>query len=129
MSVQRKDLFDFMLKRVKYYTEQKGELKPQAFIHWFSDMYFAGVTNVNVTDGCGDGKIDAYITCQSGETLRYHIVNSKFTNEYDKSSPVSFYDEITRFWQAFENKNNRQKYIGVVREGDNLASYYKKLFK
>ena len=39
--------------------------------------------------------------------FRYYILNTKFTEEYAKSSPVSFYDEITRFWQAFENKTNR----------------------
>ncbi len=127
MDMQKKDLFDFMLKRVKYYTEQKGEQKPQAFVHWFSDMYFSGVTNVNVTDGSGDGKVDAYVTCHTSDSLRYHVINSKFTNEYDRPSPVSFYDEITRFWQAFENKNNRPKYLEVVRE--DLKPYYKKLFK
>jgi hypothetical protein len=91
-------------------------------------MYFPGVTSVAITDGSGDGKIDLLVTCQVGKTLRHHIINTKYTNDYDRRSPVSFYDEITRYWQAFENKENRPDYLAnAVREP--LRPHYKKLFR
>jgi hypothetical protein len=63
-----------------------------------------------------------------GKTIRHHILNTKYTNEYDRRSPVSFYDEITRYWQAFENKTNRAEYLAnAVREP--LRAHYKKLFR
>jgi hypothetical protein len=101
---------------------------PQAFGRWFANMYFQGVTQVTIPDGSGDGKIDLLVTCQVSDKIRYRILNTKFTNEYGKNSPVAFYDEITRFWQAFENKGNRQDYLtNVVRQ--NLREHYKRLFK
>ena len=86
------------------------------------------MSQVKIPDGAGDGKVDILVTCQVGDKIRYQILNTKFTNEYSKSSPVAFYDEITRFWQAFENKGNRQDYLtNVVRQ--NLHEHYKRLFK
>ncbi len=91
-------------------------------------MFFQGVTQVTIPDGAGDGKVDILVACQVGDKVRYKILNTKFTNEYDRSSPVAFYDEITRFWQAFENKGNRNDYLNnVVRQ--TLREHYKKLFK
>jgi hypothetical protein len=125
---QRKDLFDFMLKQIQYTSDAKGLRLPQAFGYWFANMFFSGVINVAIPDGSGDGKIDLLVTCHVGKTMRYHILNTKYTNEYDRSSPVSFYDEITRYWQAFENKANRADYLtNVVREA--LRPHYKKLFR
>jgi len=91
-------------------------------------MYFPGISQVAITDGSGNGKVDLLVTCQIGKTVRHNILNTKFTNDYDKRSPVSFYDEITRFWQAFENKANRPDYLSnAVREP--LRRHYRKLFK
>jgi AIPR protein len=100
---------------------------PQAFGRWFAQMYFQGISNIAIPDGAGDGKIDVLVTCQAGKTTKYKILNTKFTGDYDRSSPVSFYDEITRYWQAFENRTNRTEYLKVVREG--LRPHIKKLFK
>jgi len=125
---QRKDLFDFMLKQVKYTGDAHGDKMPQAFGRWFAEMYFSGVTNIAISDAAGDGKVDLLVTCQRGNTVRYQILNTKFTEDYDRASPVSFYDEITRFWQAFENKANRAAYLqNVVREP--LQNRYKKWFR
>lgn len=126
--IHRKDLFDFMLKQIKSTADKHGDHMPQAFGRWFASMFFSSITNIAITDGSGDGKVDLLVTCQVGKSVRYHILNTKFTKEYDKHSPVSFYDEITRFWQAFENRGNRSEYLSnAVKESNRIL--YKKLFK
>jgi hypothetical protein len=127
MVIQRKDLFSFMLKQIKHTADAHGDQMPQAFGRWFSNMFFRGVTNVAIPDGAGDGKVDLLITCQLGKALQYRILNTKFTSGYDNPSPVSFYDEVTRYWQAFENKANRSTYLNTVREA--LRPHFKKMFK
>ena len=115
--LQRKDLFDFMMRRVKQTADIHGDRMPQAFGRWFANMYFPGVMKTTISDASGDGKVDLFVTCQVGKSLRYQILNTKYTSEYDKGSPVSFYDEVTRYWQAFENKANRADYLKTaVRE-------------
>ncbi len=125
--IQRKDLFEFMIKQVKHTADSHGDHMPQAFGRWFSTMFFRGVSNIAILDGSGDGKVDLLTTCHVGKEIRYKILNTKFTAEYDRASPVSFYDEITRYWQAFENKSNRNAYLSVVREP--LRPHFKKLFR
>lgn len=126
--ISRKDLFDFMIRRIQDTADENADLMPQAFGRWFSRMYFPGISNITISDGAGDGKVDLIVTCQVGRAIKTHILNTKFTASYDKASPVAFYDEITRYWQAFENKANRGDYLeGVVRP--NLRDHYKKLFK
>jgi hypothetical protein len=87
---QRKDLIDFMLKQVKYTADAHGDKMPQAFGRWFAEMYFPGVTNIAISDAAGDGKVDLLVTCQRGNAVRYQILNTKFTENYDRPSPVSF---------------------------------------
>ena len=67
--IQRKDLFDFMLKQVKYTADKHGDKMPQAFGRWFANMYFPGVTNVAISDGTGDGKVDLLVTCERGNSV------------------------------------------------------------
>ena len=126
--MQRKDLFDFMLRKIKQTADSSGDRLPQAFGRWFANMYFGRVNDISIVDGSGDGKVDLIVSCIKGSRVKYHILNTKFTNEYDKSSPVSFYDEITRFWQAFENKASRGEYLGKVVRND-LKKHYSKWFK
>lgn len=128
MILHRKDLFDFMMRRIKDTSDIHGDRMPQAFGRWFANMFYSGVTSITISDGSGDGKVDLFATCQSGRGVRYYILNTKFTTEYDKPSPVSFYDEITRYWQAFENKANRAEYLKNAVRG-NLHAHYKKLFR
>ena len=117
-----------MMRQVKRTADTFGDKMPQAFGRWFVTMYFPSVTNIAIADGAGDGKVDILVTCQSAKTVRYHIVNTKFTEEYERPSPVAFYDEITRFWQAFENKDNRPSYLkNAVRQ--DLREHYKRLFR
>jgi hypothetical protein len=125
--IHQKELFDFMLAQVRRTAAKNGQQPPQAFGQWFSEMYFPGVTNVSVIDGSGDGKIDLLVNCQVGKAVRYRILNTKFTENYDRPSPVAFYDEITRYWEAFRNKDNRAAYLDVVREP--IRPHFRKLFK
>jgi hypothetical protein len=122
--IPRKDYFDFMLNQVKRTAAKSGDQLPQAFGRWFSEMYFPGVSNITIPDGAGDGKVDLFVTCQDGNALRYRILNTKFTDSFDKASPVAFYDEITRYWQAFKNADNRIAYLNTVRE--TLRPHFKK---
>src|SRR6266581_1556390 len=101
MVMNRKDLFDFMIRRINQTAALQGDQMPQAFGRWFATMYFPGITKIAISDGAGDGKIDLIVTCQKQVSVEYHILNTKFTSGYDKGSPVAFYDEITRYWQAF----------------------------
>src|SRR5205809_231851 len=105
-----------MLKQVKRTAAKRGDLLPQAFGRWFSEMYFPGVSTITIPDGAGDGKVDLFVTCQDGNDLRYRILNTKFTETFDKASPAAFYDEITCYWQAFKNTDNRPAYLNTVRE-------------
>ncbi len=125
--IHRKDLFEFMLKQIKQTAGVHGDRLPQAFGRWFSRMYFPGITSIVVPDAAGDGKVDLLIECQVGKEIRYKILNTKYTSDYDRASPVSFYDEITRYWQAFENKTNRTAYLKTVRQ--DLHRHFKRLFK
>lgn len=116
-----------MLKQIKHTADTHGDRAPQAFGRWFSKMYFPGVSSIAIPDAAGDGKVDLLVTCQVGKSVRYKILNTKFTVDYDRPSPVSFYDEVTRYWQAFENRANRPAYLNTVR--DNLRPHFRKLFK
>lgn len=81
--LQRKDLFEFMLKQIKTTADISGDRMPQAFGRWFINMYFPGITKTAITDGSGDGKVDILATSQAGKSVRHHILNMKFTNDYD----------------------------------------------
>lgn len=125
---QRRDLFDLMIKRVRQTSAEYGDKLPQAFARWFVQIYLGRTPELYVSDGTGDGKVDVFVTIPKPRSFRYCVVNSKFTQDYDRPSPVSFYDEITRFWQAFENKANRKEYLNnAVRTS--LRNKYNTFFK
>ena len=125
MQDQRKDLFELILKRVELVAAENGIEKYKAFGKWFSEFAYQDVRNIDFYDGAGDGKVDIVIKAKKGKTI---VINSKYTEEYKKVSPPAFYDEITRFWQAFKNKENREIYLKeVVRE--ELQSKYARLFR
>lgn len=92
------------------------------------DMYFEGPRDVFVSDGTKDGKVDLFLTTHDEETVQHHVVNAKFTKKYNNLSPVAFYDEITRFWQAFANKPRRSAYLREVVRPE-LRQRYKTLFE
>ena len=72
--IARKDLFDFMIQQIRNTAGTSGDKMAQAFGRWFSNMYFPGVSNIAVSDGTGDGKVDLLVTCQTGQNVRYNIL-------------------------------------------------------
>lgn len=122
----QRDLFDFMLERVKEVGTESGLRNPQAFGKWFATTYFSNPQAFFCSDGTGDGKVDSFFQVSDGREIQHLVLNTKFTEKYDSPAPVSFYDEITRFWQAFANKSNRQSYLSVVRP--ELRPRYQRLF-
>jgi hypothetical protein len=123
---EQKQLFEFILDRVDDTGAENGLKSPQAFARWFAGMYFDNPQQFASADGSGDGKVDLFFQTSNGKAVEHCILNTKFTEKYNAAAPVAFYDEITRFWQAFANKANRDAYLSVVRT--ELKPKYRKLF-
>jgi len=123
---EAKQLFDFMLARISDVGKETGLKAPQAFPRWFAQMYFQRPQEVLPSDGAGDAKIDTFFHVVNGKSVEHFVVNSKFTESYNKLAPVAFYDELERFWQAFANKVNRSSYLKLARP--DLRPRYRKLF-
>jgi len=122
---QRKDLFDFVVSRVNKLAQEDGIPTYHAFSKWFAEFYFQNIDKIDVYDGTGDGKIDIVVQNKKGNIF---VINSKYTEEYSRNTPVSHYDEIVSFWQAFKNEDQREDYLqNVVRK--NLRDKYSKLFR
>ncbi|MCE9508320.1 MAG: AIPR family protein [Alphaproteobacteria bacterium] len=129
MSIQHKsDLFEFMLKRVKETQKQHLDAEPQAFGRWFAELFFMSPRDIFVSDGSKDGKIDLFFTTDNGKTVLHHVLNTKFTKEFSKIAPPSFYQEIKYFWQAFENRTARAAYLEKAVKPE-LRPRYKHLFE
>jgi hypothetical protein len=124
---EQKQLFDLILYRVDDTASENGLKLPQAFGRWFASMYFDKPQNFSISDGGGDGKVDLFFQTSDGRNVDHFVLNTKFTEKYNAAAPVAFYDEITRFWQAFANKANRDAYLSVVRT--ELKPKYRKLFE
>jgi hypothetical protein len=114
----RKDLFRFMLARVKDVANISLLKEPQAFIRWFLTLYYdlPPGASVTISDGSGDGKVDGFAKRLDGTTTRDVLVNSKFTGTFDQIAPVKFYDEIIRFGRAFEDTSVREEYLQTVKK-------------
>jgi AIPR protein len=125
---EHKQLFDSMLDRIREVGAENGLRLPQAFGRWFADMYFEEPDHFSYADGPGDAKVDLFFTTSNGREVRHHILNTKFTATYNSTAPVSFYSEITAFWQAFKNKSNRANYLEKMVRRE-LRPQYSKLFE
>lgn len=124
---ERQQLFDFMLNRIKDVKAMHSLEEPQAFARWFCEMYFLRPQDIYIPDGSKDGKVDLFLKTTDEESVTHHILNTKFTRKYNESAPVVFYDEITRFWKAFNNRAARKPYLQTVR--DELRNRYRTLFE
>jgi hypothetical protein len=124
---EQKQLFDTVLRRVREVGAEYGEKPPQAFGHWFAQMYFDEPQGFFVSDGAGDARVDSFFTTSNGKDVSHHVLNTKFTEKYDSIAPVAFYNEITAFWQAFKNASNRANYLSTVVRKE-LRTRYSKLF-
>lgn len=107
----KSDLFEFMLDRVRETQKPHLDGEPQAFGRWFAELFYMSPRDIFVSDGSKDGKIDLFFTTHNGKTVLHHVLNTKFTKEFNKLAPPSFYEEIKYFWQAFENRDARSAYL------------------
>ncbi|MDI1336148.1 MAG: AIPR family protein [Lacunisphaera sp.] len=129
MAAQEKsDLFEFMLERVKATQKQHLEAEPMAFGRWFAELFFMSPRDIFVSDGSKDGKIDLFFATDNGKTVMHHVLNTKFTKEFNKIAPPSFYQEIKYFWQAFENREARAAYLEKAVKLE-LRPKYRQLFE
>ena len=124
----KSDLFEFMLERVKETEKQHLEAEPQAFGRWFAELFFMSPRDIFVSDGSKDGKIDLFFATDNGKTVMHHVLNTKFTKEFNKIAPPSFYQEIKYFWQAFENRTARAAYLEKAVKQE-LRPKYRQLFE
>jgi hypothetical protein len=129
MAAQEKsDLFEFMIERVKETQKKHLDGEPQAFGRWFAELFFMTPRDIFVSDGSKDGKIDLFFVTHNGKTVLHHVLNTKFTKEFNKIAPPSFYQEIKYFWQAFENRAARAAYLEKAVKQE-LRPRYKQLFE
>lgn len=126
--MEHKDYFDFMLECVREVSIQESIREPQAFIKWFINMYYLDPKDVFISDGSRDGKVDVFFQTIDDSVLRYHIINSKFTREYKKLAPISFYNEIQSFCNLIKTKKLRETNLEKSVKAE-LRTYYKKLYE
>lgn len=124
----KSDLFEFMLERVKDTEKQCLDSEPQAFGRWFAELFFMNPREIFVSDGSKDGKIDLFFRTDDGKTVTHHVLNTKFTKEFNRIAPPSFYQEIKYFWQAFENRSVRAAYLEKAVKQE-LRPRYRQLFE
>ncbi len=122
------DLFEFMLDQVKETRKTHLDEEHKAFGRWFANLFFLSPRDLFVSDGSKDGKIDLFFTTHNGKSVLHHVLNTKFTKEFNKIAPPAFYQEIKYFWQAFENKDAREPYLEKAVKQE-LRPRYKQLFK
>lgn len=129
MPTQHKsDLFEFMLERVKETQKQHLDSEPQAFGRWFAELFYMSPRDIFVSDGSRDGKIDLFFSTHNGKSVLHHVLNTKFTKEFNKVAPPSFYQEIKYFWHAFENRSARAAYLEKAVKPE-LRPKYRQLFE
>jgi hypothetical protein len=124
----KSDLFRFMLDRVSEVGQENGLPKPQAFARWFANLYFDHPKDIFISDGTKDGKVDLFLTTHDEDAVQHYVLNSKFISIYNEKAPVNFYDEITRFRNAFANKPARPAFLKKTIRPE-LRPHYKKLFE
>ena len=124
---EKSDLFSFMLDRVKDTQKATLDGEPQAFGRWFAKLFFRNPQDFFISDGARDGQIDHFFTTHNGKAVSHHVVNTKYTTEFNRIAPPQFYQEITYFWRAFENRSARAPYLAKSVKPE-LRPRYKQLF-
>jgi hypothetical protein len=117
-----------MLERVKETQKQHLDSEPQAFGRWFAELFYMSPRDIFVSDGSRDGKIDLFFSTHNGKSVLHHVLNTKFTKEFNKVAPPSFYQEIKYFWHAFENRSARAAYLEKAVKPE-LRPKYRQLFE
>jgi len=126
--MDKEGLFNFMIERVKEAGSKTGYDLPQAFGQWFINMFFQNPQGILVSDGSRDGKIDLYCTTHNDKIVRHHVLNTKFTRQFNKLAPRTFYDEVRAFWRAFDDKDAWEAYL-EKRVKPELRPGYRTLFE
>ena len=124
----KQELFNVILNRVSEVSLRKGLRKPQAFGRWFVEMYYLEPQGIFVSDGSHDGKVDLFFNTNNGKVVKHHIVNSKYTEGYNKLAPPAFYQEIAYFVQAFQNISQRDLFLSKSVKPE-LHTRYRSLFE
>lgn len=127
-SQNKSDLFEFLIDRVRETQRQHLEKEPQAFGRWFAELFYTQPRDLFVSDGPKDGKIDLFFTTHNGKEVTHHALNTKFTKEFNKIAPPSFYQEIKYFSQAFDNVAARAPYLAKAVKPE-LRPRYRSLFE
>lgn len=124
----KQELFDVILNRVDDVSRKTGLRKPQAFARWFAEMYYLEPQGIFVSDGSHDGKVDLFFNTNNGKVVKHHIINSKYTDGYNKLAPPKFYEEIAYFAQAFKNADQRDFFLSKSVKAE-LQTRYRALFE
>src|SRR6266550_711153 len=109
------DTFDLMKDRISALARQNGQTEDKAFIKWFVDLFYNDVHDFLVSDGQGDGKIDASCHTLEDGSANFHVINAKYTRAYNQASPVQFYEELTALVKPFVSASDRPGYLETVR--------------
>ncbi len=107
----KRELFDTIVERVQETSQRTGLAEPQAFGKWFAEMYFSSPHDLFISDGSHDGKVDNFFATHNGKAVTHHVMNTKYTEDYNKLAPPSFYQEIALFVQAFQNAGRRDQFL------------------
>lgn len=126
--MDKEKLFKFMIERIKEVGSETYYDLPQAFGLWFIKLFFQSPQGIVISDGSRDGKIDLYCTTHNDQLVRHHVLNTKFTRQFNKIAPRIFYEEIRAFSQAFEEKDAWEIYL-EKRVKPELRTGYWKLFE
>jgi hypothetical protein len=124
----KREIFQIILDRTEALSIENGRPLHQAFVEWFISLYFLNPKETYYSDGPRDGKIDALLKIDNDREITYQVINSKFTKEYNKIAPPSFYDEIVQFHNIFRNKGIRAPYLEKAVKGE-VAQRAEKAFK
>lgn len=125
--VNKQELFDVIIDRVNEVSMLEGLKKHQGFPRWFASMYYLDPQGMFASDGSHDGKVDFFFTTNDGKTVKHHVINSKFTETYNKLAPPAFYEEIAYFSQIFKNSDQRDNFLSNAVKPE-LRSRYTLLF-
>lgn len=123
-----KDLFSFISRQVEELANGQGVPSHRAFPRWFATMYYQNPEAFFASDGPGDGKVDCFFRTVAGNTVRHHVINSKFTDSFNQTAPVGFYDEVIAFHHLFNEAVGRDTFL-QKKVKEELRPFYKKLFQ
>jgi hypothetical protein len=126
--MESQDVFHLILDRVSNLAKLNGgQGEDRAFISWFANLFYSEAYDLLVSDGAGDGKIDASCHTSEDGKANYHVINAKYTRGYNQPAPVQFYEELTALLKPFMSPTDRGAYLQTVRP--QLRDRYESILK